>query len=269
MADPKYLYKFRSFKNEKRKRILTDGELFFPSPDEFNDPFDTSIPIRYENFTRNEFIRYWTDSYKEDYPNARDRDIRGWVKNFYRICRTPGGKNIIADNQEKVIKEIRSSKVGVFSLTANLKSILSWSHHADSHRGFCVGFLTSNLKAFLQKVEPLLEFGPVDYTKEYPYINAYKTSVAEKAKKILWTKSSDWEYENEYRILWINGANKPLRIPDGIIRRVVLGCQVSAADRDGMISILKACAERLSLFQATQQRGSFGLRFESIKYTPI
>jgi hypothetical protein len=267
MVDPKYLYKFRSFRNERHKRILTDGELFSPSPDKFNDPFDTRIPIRYENFTKSEFIRYWTDSYKEDFPNARDRDIREWVKNFYKICRTPKGKNIIADNQEKIINEIRSSKVGVYSLTANLKSILSWSHYADSHRGFCVGFHTSSLRVFLQRSQLPLELGRVDYSKEYPYINAYNTSVAEKARKILWTKSSDWEYENEYRILWNDGANNRLTIPDGIILRVVLGCQVSPADRDEMISILKGPSDRLSLFQAKQQKNTFGLRFECVKYT--
>jgi hypothetical protein len=266
MADPKYLYKFRSFRDEKHNRILTNHELFFPSPDKFNDPFDSCIPIRYENFSKNEFLRYWTDRYREEFPNDRYQDIRKRVKSFYNMCRTPKGKEVITKEQEEVIREIRSNKVGVFSLTANFKSILSWSHYADSHRGFCVGFHTGNLKAFLEKCGPSLDLGAVDYTKEYPYINAYRTSDVEKTKKILWTKASDWEHECEYRILWIDGANKPLKILDGIIRRVILGCHVDPADKDEMMSILRACTDRISLFQAEPKRESFGLRFDYIRY---
>jgi hypothetical protein len=266
MADPKYIYKFRSFKDEKHKRILTDNELFFPSPDKFNDPFDSGISIRYEDFTKNEFLRYWTDRYREDFPNARYQEIRQWVKSFYNKCRTPEGKEMIAKKQQEVIKEIRSNEVGVFSFTANFKSILSWSHYADSHRGFCIGFHTKNLKTFLEKCGSSLDLAAVDYTNEYPYVNAYRMSDVEKTKKILWTKSNDWEYEDEYRILWINGADKTLKIPDGIIRRVILGCQVSLTDRDAMISILRGRTDRISFFQAEPKRESFGLRFDYIRY---
>jgi hypothetical protein len=267
MADPKYLYKFRSFRDENHKRMLTDNELFFPSPDKFNDPFDCCVPMRYDDFTKNEFIRHWTLRFKEDFPNARDNDIRKKVKDFYNRFRSPDGRKMMAKIQEETIRLMRSKDIGVFSLTANLKSILSWSHYADSHRGFCVGFHTWNLKAFLEKCGPLLDLRPVNYTKEYPFINAYRTSDEEKTNKMVWTKSTDWGYENEYRILWLTGANKPLKIPNGVIRRVVLGCQVSPTNIDEMISILRSRADRISLFQAKPKVDSFGLRFDFIRYT--
>ncbi len=43
---PEHLYKFRVFDDPNHKRILTDNELFFPSPKRFNDPFDSTIPAR-------------------------------------------------------------------------------------------------------------------------------------------------------------------------------------------------------------------------------
>ena len=266
MTDPKYLYKFRSFRDENHMRILTHNEMFFPSPDKFNDPFDCCIPVSYQNFTRNEFIRYWTDSYKEDSPAISDHVARERAKNFYKMCRTPEARKVISENQKKIMREVRSNEVGVFSLTANLNSILSWSHYADSHRGFCIGFYTGNLKVFLEKSGLPLELGAVNYTKEYPFINAYKTSMVEKTKRVLQTKSIDWEYENEYRILRIYGANKSLKIPNGIIRRVILGCQVNPKDKIEMIRILKSRAGRISLFQAKQKEDSFGLRFELVRY---
>ncbi len=168
--------------------------------------------------------------------------------------------------QEETIKRMRSKDIGVFSLTANLDSILSWSHYADSHRGFCVGFHTLSLQAYLKSCGSFLDLRPVDYTKEYPLINAYKTSEEEITNKIVWTKSKEWEYEHEYRVLWLNGTNKPLRIPDGIIRRVVLGCQINPADKTEMISILRYRTGRISLFQAEPKESSFGLRFNVIEY---
>ena len=265
MAAPKYLYKFRSFRDKNHKAMLTDRELFLASPDKFNDPFDCSAPIRYEDFTKPEFLSYWTAALKRSHPGVRDYDIRRKVKEFYKRCRSPSGKKLMAQYQEETIKRMRSTDIGVFSLTANFRSILSWSHYADSHRGFCVGFHTMNLEAFIEEQGPSLDLGPVDYTKEYPVINAYKTSDDDKTKKIVWTKSKDWEYEQEYRIIWLNGANQLLRVPDGIIRRVILGCQVDPADKSDMISTLRFCSNRISIFQAERQEHSFGLRFNVIK----
>ena len=266
MADPRYLYKFRSFREKDHIRMLTDNELSFPSPDKFNDPFDCRIPIRYHDFIKNEFIRYWTPIFRKDFPEARDYEIRKMVKKFYNQFRSPDGKKTLAESQEETIKIMRSKDIGIFSLTSNLNSILSWSHYADKHRGFCVGFHTLNLKAFLEKCGPLLDLRSVNYTEEYPLINAYKTSDEEKTNKIVWTKSKDWEYENEYRILWLNGANKLLRIRDGVIRRVVLGCQVNPTDKTELITTLRSRADRISLFQAEPKEDSFGLHFNVIRY---
>jgi hypothetical protein len=267
MADPKYLYKFRSFRHEKHKRMLTDNELFFPSPDKLNDPFDCRIPIHYDDFTKTEFIRYWTAVFRRNFPGACDYEIRNKAKEFYNEYQSPDGRKRMAEHQEETIRMMRSEDIGVFSLTANLKSILSWSHYADWHTGFCVGFHTWNLKAFLEKCGPSLDLRPVNYTGEYPFINGYRTSDEKTTNKIVWTKSKDWEYEEEYRVLWWKGANKPLKIPDGIIRRVVLGYQVSPTDKTEMISILRSRAGRISLFQAKPKEDSFGLRFDFIRYT--
>ena len=266
MTVPKYLYKFRSFRDKNHMAMLTDNELFFSSPDKFNDPFDCNVPIRYDDFTKTEFIRHWTAAFRRSLPKARDFEIRKKVKEFYNQCRSLSGREMMVEYQEKTIKKMRSTDIGIFSLTANLNSILSWSHYADWHRGFCVGFHTLNLKAFLEKLGPFLDLRSVDYTEEYPIINGYKASDEEKTNKIVWTKSKDWEYEHEYRVLWLNGANKTLKIPDGIIGRVVLGCQVSTADKTEMMSILRSCAGQISLFQAEPKKNSFGLRFNVIRY---
>lgn len=265
IAFPKYLYKFRSFRSENHERILTDRELYFPSPDKFNDPFDCSIAMRYEDFNKQEFLRYWIDSYKREHPGIPDHDARQWAKEFYKKSRTPEGNRAMVQAQMEVMAEIRSGKIGVFSLSANLKSILSWSHYADCHTGFCIGFHTINLKQWIDQ-SGSLELNPVLYSMDYPLINAYRMSDEEKTKMMLSKKSREWEYEAEYRIIWWTGANQRLRIEDGIIRRIVLGCEVSPRDRDRIIAILRSFSNRVSLFQARRKEDRYSLDFRYVRY---
>jgi hypothetical protein len=45
---PPLLFKYRDWDNNHHKKCLTDTEIFFSPPASFNDPFDCSIPFRYE-----------------------------------------------------------------------------------------------------------------------------------------------------------------------------------------------------------------------------
>lgn len=80
------------------------------------------------------------------------------------------------------------------------------------------------------------------------------------------TKSNDWGYEQEYRIVWFYGADMKLIIDHGIISKVILGCQMSDPDREEIISILKSRSERIPLFRAKKKIDSFGLDFEYLSY---
>ena len=50
---PKVLYKYRmwqdpSKKEQYQRKILTDNEIYLSSAEQFNDPFDCSLPFRYK-----------------------------------------------------------------------------------------------------------------------------------------------------------------------------------------------------------------------------
>ena len=167
-------------------------------------------------------------------------------------------------------REIIPNRIGVFSLSWNYKSILLWSHYADSHKGYCVGFNVGKLKRFCEKTflehQETISLEEVRYQEKYPFINAYKLSSDERLKCQLLTKSPEWQYEKEYRLIWFLGANNRLRIDDGIIRRVILGCRMTSADKDEIISILKTRKDRIYLYEAKERRDSFGLDFRFVKY---
>lgn len=60
---PEILYKYRDWRKSNHKRILTDNELFFTAPKNFNDPFDVNIPFRYDKLSiddlKNNFEKYF------------------------------------------------------------------------------------------------------------------------------------------------------------------------------------------------------------------
>lgn len=46
---PDIIYKYRYWDDDFHKRLLTDNKIFFASPILFNDPFDCTVPVRFDN----------------------------------------------------------------------------------------------------------------------------------------------------------------------------------------------------------------------------
>jgi hypothetical protein len=243
--------------------MLSHNELFFPSPSRFNDPFDSNFPFHYDDFTPEEFIKYWANCIKAENPYVSGDDAPKRGQDLYdKYCTSEGKKKIIRW-QEEILRDLRTNKIGIFSMSGNCSSILSWAHYSHSHGGFCIGFDKEKLTSFVNSEESL-DLGEVEYREEYPIINVYRTEEHEKITKLFWTKSIEWKYENEYRIIWYDGANKTLRIDSGIIGVVILGCRINQNDKDRIISILKSCPNTIPLFQAKIKENCFGLEFEEM-----
>lgn len=271
---PERLYKFRVLGILHHKRMLTHNELFFTSPRQFNDPFDSTIPVRYDVGTREEIIKYWSQYLAITRPELSPAQVEREAEKIYESgnFRLPQSIETIG----KIITDRAYKDFGVFSLSAHYTNILLWSHYADKHRGFCVEFDSRRLYLFCIKYLKDLEsqsrrglqsiiFRNVTYTDKYPVLNAYRMELPEWNTRLL-TKSNDWGYEQEYRIVWFYGADKKLIVDNGIISKVILGCQMSDPDREEIISIFKSRSDRIPLFQAKKKIDSFGLDFEYLSY---
>lgn len=160
-------------------------------------------------------------------------------------------------------RNARLDRYYLFCLSRCYKNILMWSHYAGSHKGIVVGLdvdaLDLNNKGFAVPAEK----GVVSYSEELPSVDAEFT-------KRLLTKSIDWEYENEVRVVGEEefmlrrgrkkGEGFVVSVPAAAIKEIYLG--VNSA-----ISLRGECYSRksvVSIFQAKQDFRSFKLKFDQV-----
>lgn len=272
---PEHLYKFRVLADPNHKRILTHNELFLASPKHFNDPFDSTISVRYDEGTREEIVNYWAEHLSITRPELSQEERERDATELYESGRFRAPQSI--EKVEQIVKDLIHKTMGVFSLSSHSENILLWSHYADKHTGFCIGFDARKLCLFCieylkdlesrsARGEQAMFFRNVTYARDYPIINAYRTELRERTLTQLLTKSIDWCYEQEYRIGWFYGADMKLIIDTGIITKVIMGCQMSNPDHEQIISILKGRSDQIPLFRAKKKIDSFGLDFEYLSY---
>ena len=168
----KSLFKFRSF-NEKSKAILSNKELWFAEPKTLNDPFDCQV--------------------------EHERMLESFLE------------NIGIANSKKIKDEIdkKLNKIGVCSFSRARKNQLMWSHYADEHKGFCIGFREDYFYPDPKLLNPI----DVKYQSKHPFHstgsavhgeyngNHLGEIVAFFIEKAIGTKYTYWKYERERRIV--------------------------------------------------------------------
>jgi hypothetical protein len=143
------------------------------------------------------------------------------------------------------------NKIGVYCMSEIPDSLLMWSHYANHHEGFCVGFDTNN-KVF-GKAQPII------YSENYPVINIHTGSQEEKTDAQMLTKSKCWEYEREWRIIDHDKGEGTKEFPKESLLRVIFGCQIATENKNKIISWCQKRLYKPNLFQAEKRHRKFAL----------
>jgi hypothetical protein len=139
--------------------------------------------------------------------------------------------------------EISDKILGIISMSATWNSLLMWSHYAKYHTGYCVGFNEYKLMN-----SGLFESGGmVMYTKDnsHPHIHPMMDQNQTFFKRTF-TKSAEWEYEQEYRLLNLfipseqSKKNERLvKIESSFIDEVIIGIKMPDTDANEIIDICR------------------------------
>jgi hypothetical protein len=268
---PRLLYKYRDWNDDNHKRLLTHNEIYFTSVMKFNDPFDATIPIRYDLATREQMYGLYKKHITLDNPRLNDEETDKLINKELDKKRYKDPQHIKWFHG--YVRQKRETQIGIFSLSEIEDNILMWAHYSDAHKGFCVGFDAGLLRIYFEedifsREKLLIEPHKIKYTQEYPILQPFL--LCKRTEDIfvdsMTIKSADWSYEKEYRFLLVNGTNKTVRLNEGIITKVIIGCRMPLKKQDEIINTLRRRESRIELLRAELKEGSFGLDFKKVDY---
>lgn len=240
---PEIIYKYRNWTDKYNKNVFLKNQLFLSSPKIFNDPFDCRIPENLYLLNSSEKIEEYIVSYR----NRRSEFvINNEILNKeievtrYRLTNYLEKYHQI---NEKILYEKQDALYGILSMSMNWKNILMWSHYANNHKGYCIGFWEEKLRTN----NSFLKGGPVIYNPkdEYPIIDPNNNNLIEIGFIQTHSKAYDWKYEEEYRFTKIFDEENPsneertLIFDDSYIAEIIIGLEMQEKDRKRIINLAK------------------------------
>ncbi|MFN8750132.1 MAG: DUF2971 domain-containing protein [Pseudanabaena sp.] len=259
------VYKYLS---PARSDVLLDSRIRFTQPAVLNDPFET-LPVftEYRN-TLKKVIPEFSQLEKESF-NAlglSEEDVR----------------NIALSNVLDNVAELFSPYFGILSLSRCRDNILMWSHYADSHQGFVIGFDSENKFFTPSKGKAIDGLRDVKYSRKRPILppNGLNSLNPDKMREwtehILFTKSEDWAYEQEMRILaFLLAADHKISVKDGwdiclysfdsqAVKEIIVGSRASIQTRKTLTRIWLTKYHEAEMFNSTISPTDFSVEIKPI-----
>jgi hypothetical protein len=251
---PKTLYKYRNWHDEKHQSIIKENSIWIPDAADFNDPFDCNIPMDYSSISGGKKMmeRLYkiivTPEKNGKVPNLYDEAVQRQL--FENRFSNP---DFISDFRKAVVKE-HKRRNGIFSLTPINNNILVWSHYANSHKGFCVGFDTVKLFKSLSFTGAY-----VAYQSKYPIVSPFEESDSQ-WQKMVFTKSNHWEYELEYRLILAKVTNQLIEINPDVYSEIIFGERMLEADKNEIRKVLVEKYPNIKIYNCVQNPSNFELQ---------
>lgn len=225
---PEHLYRYQRF-NALSLDALCNDQLFFSDPSAFNDPLDCkpSIDVDSDIYTLRQILKTlmerrvekeilsslkaskleWEHAGTHAKKHAQDATNNALRRIAYNATDPDYDMNRETMECQLLGLEIRAellkqSNFGICCLSAEYNNPLLWSHYADQHKGFCVGY---SLK---RKPEPDIQQVQYGGTRSIntslvagAILNNDPTAIAQLTNSILLRKASPWSYEKEWRVV--------------------------------------------------------------------
>lgn len=236
------LYKYRDFSNPFHKKSL-EGEVYFASIKEFNDPFDGRFPFEitqkiHKNMKFNE-------------------SIESLCKRIIRNDFLPSYLNSLPKMIDFIYESIENDLL-IHCLSENKDNILMWSHYANNHKGFVIGY---DKEKFCEKLEA--GFQNVKYTEQMDETLLNNMP----AYEFPFYKHLPWHYEKEVRFIFENNnqISKPRKKRvENCIKEVILGVKMSEIDKKLIIEYCKKHLANVAVLQARLNKIKVNLEFDRI-----
>ncbi len=251
---PASLYKYYG-DSLKRLDTVKDNKMWYSAPCNFNDVFDCEITVD-EKAIMNDALKMIPGNIPVRPGSRAWKSVHETMKRELRSFRS-------------TFEKLRYT-MGVACLSESDTSLLMWAHYADNHRGMCVEY-------DLMEINNQLNFTPVPvvYSDDRVCFNTLNPDTAKNDSlsffiRSITSKSRDWSYEREWRIIredtacgerWNkdkNGALLDMICPSSII----LGCAVTAEFEN---AVRKYCEDyKINLYKMEKDREQYQLNKKAV-----
>jgi hypothetical protein len=261
-AGVNHLYHYAAFDMARLFSIVAFSRLYFSRPCGFSDAWDS---------------RPFFDANRIDDPSWREETAQ-WLERLYehglselepmahqrfrRILRENGEILKRMVNEANAMAEWMNDVFRVFCFSIYADHPLIWAHYTDGHKGICLEFETNTVF--------FAEAGQVLYREDFPAM-PLKIKDESEALPPLLTKSHDWSYEAEYRLIAQERSKKLnyqmliaddhwVRFPAQSLKSIIVGCMMKANEREAIKALVKHSPTPIALKQAIKVPNRYELR---------
>jgi hypothetical protein len=245
---PKFFYKYRSMADDEAigriERTILYNEVYFSTAKSFNDPFDLRPIFSFKASRGARLIKYKEVAEQQTHLNRAQKRSR--VKELVREKNSEGEIDLTEYMQRKL-----TSEIGLYCISEKNDDILMWSHYADSHRGICIEFSRkSQLTANALKVI---------YSTERVPINPFIDNSDEMADRSLLTKSYQWSYEMEWRLIRHDKGAGVMKFLNSDITGIIIGAMMSEQKINIVKNWISKRTTPITLYSSNINKKTFSL----------
>lgn len=295
----KNLYKYVSAQGAIE--TLTRGAILFRKPPELNDPFDVQ-PEKLIHISSSDMGNFYLDKVVREirsgavasrlgtispakmrlvqeqlqrYSALSDQDLR---KEFARISETSNWKELIDDTAAQIRRGFNNCFVSCF--TENQSSLLMWAHYAESHQGALLKFRNRPNSDF----SLISRARKVQYSRNLPVLASKKQWLSylkdpdnaqfekEGILKVLTTKSAQWSYEKEWRVIVLPTENRQydsfsigeFAFDPMELQSVVLGCRMTNSVQSKVVDICRKKYPHIEIFRSFKSESKFRVVYQNL-----
>jgi len=208
---------------------ISKRQLYAATSKELNDPFECRAPVAWNAALMKEQFIQFAPAFGLSPAKAAEEFDSSY----------PWGMKELLEKWESTKIETR---IVCFSTRPN--SIRMWAYYAQAHEGICVGYNTADRPFWVaQKVKYQDPDTPFDI------VAAFKSDPTEIAANITCRKSSEWEFEEEYRIASNLGDIKLIPFSASAIKEIRFGARIKTDFKEKVMEAICDLPHRPTIIQ--------------------
>lgn len=248
------LYKYGRL-NENSEALFTTPTIWFSSPAKLNDPFECRPWFTFEG-DRDQIVETISTILRRIYPYLTPNDATARAVGI--VLEGRHRDPAIWEALRRNVVSMLGTNIGLCCLSANNDSILMWSHYADNHCGYCLGFEATDNTPFFGGAQQ------ISYDDKFPTVDFFNTPHEQQVDLIFLTKFSGWRYEAEYRIIDHQEGAGLHSYPVELLRSVTFGLRMPEADRARIRTWVELRDHGIKFFEAVLNDRQFKIEVREV-----